>query len=119
MFDEYTMFKNHFKNAMDNNLNTSLAITCLYDVLKSNMNDYTKYKLISEFDTVLSLDLTKKEEITLNISEDEINDLIEKRNAAKKNKDYALADKIRDELLEQGIKLIDTREGTTYEIIKD
>ena len=41
------------------------------------------------------------------------------RNAAKSNKDYALADKIRDELLSKGIRLIDTKEGTTYEIIKD
>ena len=42
---------------------------------------------------------------------------IEERNEAKKNKDYALADKIRDELKEQGIELIDSREGTTYKKI--
>jgi cysteinyl-tRNA synthetase len=43
---------------------------------------------------------------------------IEERNEAKKNKDFAKADKIRDELFDQGIKLIDSREGTTYEIIE-
>ena len=47
-----------------------------------------------------------------------INDLIEKRNEAKKNKDFATSDQIRDELLAKGIKLIDTREGTTFEIVK-
>ena len=46
-----------------------------------------------------------------------INEKIKLRNEAKKNKDFATADKIRDELLGQGIRLIDTREGTTYEII--
>ena len=118
LFDEYTMFKNHFKNAMDNNLNTSLAITCLYDVLKSNMNDYTKYKLISEFDEVLSLNLCKEEETTAVINEEEINRLIEERNLAKKNRDYEKADKIRNDLLEEGIMLKDSRDGTTYEIVK-
>ena len=46
---------------------------------------------------------------------DKINERIE----AKKNKDFILADKIRDELASKGIKLIDTKDGTTYEIIKD
>ena len=45
--------------------------------------------------------------------------LIEERKEAKKNKDFAKADQIRDDLLARGIKLIDTREGTTYEIVKD
>ena len=45
--------------------------------------------------------------------------LIEERKEAKKNKDFAKADQIRDDLLVRGIRLIDTREGTTYEMIKD
>ena len=49
--------------------------------------------------------------------EEMINKKIEERNEAKKNKDYAKADEIRDELLQKGVKLIDTREGTTYEIM--
>ena len=47
-----------------------------------------------------------------------INKMIEKRTEAKKNKNYELADSIRNELLEKGIILKDTREGTTYEVIK-
>ena len=116
--EDYNKFKVQFKEAMDNNLNTSLALTCIYDLLKSDMNDYTKLKLINEFDEVLSLDLTKEEKIELSISEEEINKLIEERNEAKKNKDYAKADEIRNSLQEKGILLKDTREGTTYEIIK-
>ena len=51
--------------------------------------------------------------------EDFIYAKIEERNMAKKNKDYSLADQIRDELLSQGIRLIDTREGTSYEIVRN
>ena len=75
-------------------------------------------ELLKKFDTVLSLELcdeyTKNETIDV-----EIQELIEKRTQAKKNKDYDLADKIRDDLMKKGIKLIDTREGTSYEYIKD
>ena len=114
--EDYQKYKNEFISAMDNNLNTSLALTSIYDVLKSDMNDYSKYKLIEEFDSVLSLDLTKPLEVKHNIDESEILSLIEKRNDAKKKKDYALADSIRNELLAKGVILKDTREGTTYEL---
>ena len=113
---EYNEYQLKFKEAMDNNLNTSLALTCVYDVLKSSMNDYSKYKLISEFDSVLSLDLTKELESNIGIDKEEIEKLIEERNNAKKNKDFNRADEIRNNLLKQGIVLKDTREGTTYEI---
>ena len=94
-------------------------VTLVYDVLKDEeLNDGTKYAIIEEYDTVLSLDLCKKEKVEIDSSLlDEINKKIEERAEAKKNKDFALADKIRDELLEKGVKLIDSREGTTYEII--
>ena len=115
-FDKYV---EEFKNAFKNDINTSLMITVVYDVLKEdNLNDSTKYYLIEDFDKVLSLDLTKENE--KEISEDfekEILEKIEERKNAKKNKDFLTADNIRNELLEKGIKLIDTREGTTYEIL--
>ena len=112
--NDYDKYKDEFKKAMDNDLNTSLALTSIYNVLKSDMNDYTKFKLISEFDTVLSLDLTINEEVNI---DEEVEKLIEERNNAKKNKDYAKADKIREELMNMGIKIIDTREGTKFEKI--
>ena len=115
---EYSEYKNKFREAMDNNLNTSLALTCVYDVLKSNMNDYTKLKLINEFDEVLSLDLSKEDKKEITVSQEEIENLINERNLAKQNKDYAKADEIRNKLLDMGIMLKDTREGTTYEVVK-
>ena len=103
-----------FKECLEDDMNTANAITLLYDLLKADTNDSTKIKVIEEMDKVLSLDLLKKEE--KNIDGAYIKDMIEKRNNAKKNKDYALADSIRDELASKGITLKDTREGTIYEV---
>ena len=116
----YEKYDNMFKDALSDNLNTSNAITVLYDVLKADTNNSTKLALINSFDKVLSLDLIKKEE-TQELDEEllnYINESIEKRKQAKQNKDFALADSIRNELLEKGIVLKDTREGTTFEVIK-
>jgi len=114
--ENYDLFNDKFIKAMDDNLNTSLALTVIYDLLKSDTNDFTKRLLIEDFDRVLSLDLLKEEK-KKEVDEDYINKKIEERKLAKANKDFALADKIRDELLQEGIKLLDTREGTTYEIM--
>ncbi|MBQ9267855.1 MAG: cysteine--tRNA ligase [Clostridia bacterium] len=114
MFDKY---KKQFMDAMDDNFNTSMALTTVYDVLKADTNDATKFHLIEDFDRVLSLDLTKEMEKKTAENEDEILKLIAERAEAKKNKDFATADQIRNDLLEKGIRLIDTKEGTTYEII--
>ena len=109
-----------FKEAIEDDLNTSNMITLVYTVLKDDISDGTKYAIIEEFDKVLSLDLTVQEENEIDKDlEEKILKKIEERKEAKKNKDFATADKIRDELLSEGIKLIDTREGTTYELIKD
>ncbi len=117
--DFYKQYHNKFGEAFGNDLNTSLMLTVLYDVLKdNNLNDKTKRLLVEDFDTVLSLDLLKEEfkEVDSTL-EEKILKKIEERKEAKKNKDFALADKIRDDLLAEGVKLIDTREGTTYELV--
>ena len=119
--DSINKYDNIFKDAVSNDLNTSSMITVLYDLLKDeNVNDKTKRVLIEKFDEVLSLDLLKVEEMSIDSDlEKEVNELIAKRAEAKKNKDFSLADQIRDDLLSRNIKLIDTREGTKFEIIKD
>ena len=112
-----------FAAAMDNDLNTSLAVTALYDVFKLDTNDETKLALIRDFDRVLSLDLIEKskkpsggaEEISPELLE-YINERIEARRLAKKERRFADADAIRDELSAKGITLVDTREGTTYKV---
>ena len=109
-----TIYITKFKECLEDDMNTANAITLLYDLLKEDTNDTTKIKVIEQMDKVLSLDLLKTEE--KNIDEAYIKEMIEKRNNAKKNKDFALADTIREELEEQGITLKDTREGTIYEV---
>ena len=118
--DSFNKYIDRFKEALNNELNTSMCLTIIYELLKDNdVNGYTKIKIIEDIDKVLSLDLLKIEENSIDKEmESYINEMILKRNDAKKNKDYDLADKIRNELLEKGIVLKDTREGTVFEIVK-
>ncbi len=117
-------YKEKFIDVVGNDLNTASGITLVYDVLKEDANEATKLAIINDFDKVLSLDLTKgaieekKEENIDSELETYINEMIVKRAEAKKNKDFATADSIRDELASKGIILKDTREGTTYHIEK-
>ena len=110
-------YQNKFKEAIENDLNTSLMLTCLYDILKENVNNNTKLEIIKSFDTVLSLDLLedKVNEISADLVK-YIEEKIEERKIAKQNKDYEKADKIRKELEDKNIIIKDTREGTIYEV---
>ena len=127
--------KKRFTDALDNDLNTSLAVTALYDVLKLRTNGATKLALIADFDRVLSIGLcsaaekVRKEkkaaeaEANKAVEYDmndplvvEVLDLIEKRKQAKKEKNFAEADRIRQYLLDKGVTLIDDRSGTTFKI---
>ena len=116
---KFGYYTDKFKEELSNDLNTANGITLIYDLLKDDsVNGHTKIEIINDFDKVFSLDLTKK---TLNTSIDMdkyIKDKIEERRIAKMNKNYELSDSIRDELLDKGIILTDTREGTTYRISK-
>ena len=108
-------YQDKFKEAFENDMNTSTMLTVLYDVIKSDVNGKTKLYLIKDFDSVLSLNLLKEEKI----DEEKLKYIegkIKERNEAKKEKNYELADQIRDELLEKNIIIKDTREGTTFEI---
>ena len=92
-------------------------MTVLFDMLKDNeLNDNSKLYLTTSFDKVLSLDLIEKDKEVSNELLDKINKLIDERNIAKSEKNYELADKIRNELLEMNVVIKDTREGTTFEI---
>lgn len=76
-----------FSEALDNDLNTSLALTCVYDVLKADADDATKLYVIGEFDKVLSLDLTKVPESNKADADDdfakEVEELIAQRTKAR------------------------------------
>ena len=129
--DEAAMaaLREKFCKALDNDLNTSLAITAIYDVLKYQTNDATKLAAIASFDTVLGLDLIAKaaaqrqapaaapaaDGFTVQGEGDPaIDELVKQRAEAKKAKDFATADRIRDELKAQGIEIIDTKTGAIW-----
>ena len=122
-----------FKAALDNDLNTSLAVTCLYDVLKYKTNDATKLFVLGDFDSVLSLSLLekadkkreelKKQAVTAGqftiVSESgesdaEVEARIMARQDAKKAKNFAEADRIRDELKAAGIEVTDIPHGAKW-----
>ena len=113
--------KARFTDALDNDLNTSLAVTALYDALKAKTNDATKLAAVADFDRVLSLSLIEKaEELRKKNAEPEeehderIEALLAERAAAKKAKNYAEADRIRDMLAAEGITIIDTPQGAKW-----
>ena len=115
--ENYEKYDNKFKEYLSNDLNTSNALSLLYELIKDeNVSGATKLKLISSWDKVFSLDLLNKNDD--NDLDDEfikcIEEKIKIRSEAKKNKDFMLADEIRKELLEKGIELKDTREGTIW-----
>ncbi len=118
-----------FKAALDNDINTSLGVTVLYDVLKAKTNDRTKLALLADFDKVLSLSLldeakklkeNKKEDASAPVADDEFSKFVEEQLAlradAKKNKNWAEADRIRDELTAKGVKILDTPEGAKWSL---
>jgi cysteinyl-tRNA synthetase len=119
IIEEINKYKEKFINSMEDDLNTPDAITALFELVKyANTNlsvDTPKkvvekaYNILIELSGVLGI-LTKKEEML----DEEILELIEKRNEARKNKNYQLADKIRDELKEKGIILEDTPQGVKW-----
>ncbi|MCR4989921.1 MAG: cysteine--tRNA ligase [Lachnospiraceae bacterium] len=119
--DEAALKEYHdkFAETVGNDLNTAMGLTLIYDVLKSDLNGATKRAVIADYDKVLSLDLLDKKESTSSDGEDDelkavVEEKIEQRKAAKKEKNFELADKIRQELLDMGIVIEDTREGVKW-----
>ena len=130
VFDEY---KAKFIQTMGNDLNTSMGVTAIFDVLKAKTNDATKLALIGDFDQVLSLSLLEKaakvreeqakaktaqaaggEYTVTGEGDPAIDALVMQRYEAKKTKNFAEADRIRDELKAQGIEIIDTKGGASW-----
>ena len=124
--------KEKFVAALSNDLNTSLAITAVYDALKAKTNDATKLALIADFDQVLSLDLLekaakKRKELSAapkagaftilsetGESDPAVEAKIQARQDAKKAKNFAEADRLRDELKAEGIELMDIPGGVRW-----
>jgi cysteinyl-tRNA synthetase len=133
----YDELRNKFAMAMDNDLNTSMGVTVLYDVLKAKTDDATKLAVIESIDTVLGLKLIEKAAearakqaaaaaapaagftVVSESGEEnaEVEALIRARADAKKAKNFAEADRIRDELKAQGIEIIDVAGGAKWKRI--
>ena len=136
----FAELKARFTDAMDNDLNTALAVTAVYDVLKAKTNDATKLALIADFDTVLSLNLleaaakvraqqkqqqaaAQSDELVITCLTEgvddalktEVEELIKARADAKKAKDFAAADAIRDKLAGMGVTLKDAKGAVSWE----
>ena len=126
----FDIWRAKFEDAIVNDMNTSMGITVIYDMLKADINDKTKLALIESFDYVLSLDLLKAAAAVADGADNSgeavkvdaeleayILAMIEERKAAKKEKNFGRADEIRNELLEKGIALEDTREGVKWKLV--
>ncbi|MDD6844824.1 MAG: cysteine--tRNA ligase [Lachnospira sp.] len=120
LLDKTKEFYDKFDNAMDDDFNTADAISAVFELVKyvnsnSSSDNTTAYltalkEKITTLTDVLGLIVDKKEEML----DSEIDELIAKRQQARKDKNFALADQIRDELLSKGIILEDTREGVRW-----
>ncbi len=109
-----------FIDTVGSDLNTALGITCIYDILKADTTDASKLEALKDIDKVLSLNLVR-EKISEQSAEKtdfelQIEALIEERKQAKKDKNFARADEIRNQLADMGVTIKDTREGTVYTI---
>ncbi len=117
VFEEW---KSKFIDVIGNDINTSMATTLVYDVIKADIDAATKAAIIRSFDEVLGLDLTVAKEGAEPEVDAElvayVEQQIELRKAAKKEKNFALADQIRAELLEKGVVIEDTREGVKWHL---
>ncbi len=116
-------YQDRFKAALESDINTSLALTALYDMLKSDLSDATKRFLVADFDQVLSLDLLQKAEAAAPAAGDldpalkaKIEDLLARRAAARAAKDWPAADALRDQLTALHVVMKDTKDGVTWEI---
>ncbi len=140
--EAFANLKKRFSDAMDNDLNTALAVTAVYDVLKAKTNDATKIALLKDFDKVLSLNMieaaAKVREANKKAAEAaknapaaalvitcttegvdaettaKVEALINDRADAKKAKDFAKADAIRDELTAMGVTIVDVKGGVNW-----
>ena len=117
--EEIDRLEKAFLDAINDDMNMPQALAVVWEVAKANNRSKDYAKLLEKFDNVLALNITsepfkKEEKVELDSA---IEELLEKRKQARTNKDFALSDKIRDELLSKGYKVIDTKEGQKIEKI--
>ena len=112
--DEIKDYEEKFLEAINDDLNMPIAMSVVWDVIKNPKKSKKMQELLLKFDEVLGLNIKeyKKQE---NILPDEIKDLVNKRNEARKEKNWSESDRIRDLLIEKGYIVKDSKEGTIVE----
>ena len=120
--EAFEALKERFLGALNADLNTSLAVTAVYDVLKARTNDATKLAALASFDEVLGLNLLSAAEKVRSAQPEEEHDpeidaLVAARTEAKRAKNWPEADRIREELKARGIEVIDTPQGAKWKRI--
>lgn len=111
---EIEKYRNSFTEAINDDLNMPVAMSVVWEVAKTSKKSKKLADLLKEFDKVLGLniDFVQKEEVP-----EEIKELLEIRQKARENKDWAESDKIRDLIKEKGYIVKDSKEGQTIEKI--
>ena len=112
--EEIKSYEDRFLEAINDDLNMPIAMSIVWDVIKNPKKSKKLQELLLKFDEVLGLNLKdyKKPE---NLLPDEINDLVNQRNEARKEKNWSESDRIRDLLIEKGYIVKDSKEGTIVE----
>jgi len=111
-------WKDRFQKLIFDDFNIPSGLAIMWDLIKSDVDPREKLGLILDYDRIFGLDLRAQIESDKNdsISSEKIEELLKKRDVAKTNKDYETADKIRKELMDKGIILEDTKEGTVWKL---
>lgn len=125
LLSESVKFESKFHEAMEDDFNTADAISSIFEFVKwinTHANENSSIEFINKIDNEFMklVDImgiiydAPKKAVDYLLSDDEVEELIEKRNIAKKERDFAMADGIRDDLVSKGIVLEDTRQGVRW-----
>ena len=107
-------YEEQFLDAINDDMNMPVAISIVWEIAKEKEKSNDFYELIKKFDSVLSLDLDKKDKEDINIPED-IKLILNERKDVRKNKNFAKSDELRDKLKELGYIVKDTKDGQIIE----
>lgn len=112
-------YKDKFKLHINSDLNLSNAFTILFDVIKDeSLNNLEKKILIEDFDKVFALNLINYNSKAVSLEKAKyIESILKKRDEYRKNRDWKKSDEIRDLLLSEGIKIIDSKDGSKWSIL--
>jgi len=109
---DYDKYKENFIEEINDDMNIPRALAILWKILRDKeLGNKEKLELIVDFDKIFCLGLKDLKEEKVDVPKD-ILELLNKREEARKNKDWAVADKLRDEINKKGYVLSDTKEGT-------